>query len=287
MASWGCVPGSSDKALYFASERPGLEPVVFAPAIISKKDRAEYGSVFSKDGTEFYFAIDLNKKSSIWYSKLQGESWTEPTSLLSNQKYSYNDPFLSPDERKLYYISDQPRDAGDTIKDIDIWYSEKTENGWSAPINAGRQINSDRNEYYISFTNNGAMYFASNAAAEPHRKHDFDIYSAAPTTDGFATPQRLSDSINTRRYEADVFVAPNESYLIFCTARKEGLGKGDLYISFKNERGVWQKAKNMGPKINSEGHELCPYVTSDNKYFFYTSNQDIYWVSTAFLEQFR
>jgi hypothetical protein len=28
--------------------------------------------------------------------------------------------------------------------------------------------------------------------------------------------------------------------------------------------------------INTENHELCPFVTKDGNYFFYTSNEDIY-----------
>jgi len=39
--------------------------------------------------------------------------------------------------------------------------------------------------------------------------------------------------------------------------------------------------------INTKNHELCPYVTSDGKYLFYTSNEDIYWVSTKIISQIK
>ena len=103
----------------------------------------------------------------------------------------------------------------------------------------------------------------------------------------FLSPEILPKEINTDRYEADVFVAPDESYLIFCAIRRDGLGRGDLYISFKDENGNWTQAKNMGTAINSENHELCPFVSRDGKYFFYTSNQDIYWVSTEIFEGYK
>jgi hypothetical protein len=57
-------------------------------------------------------------------------------------------------------------------------------------------------------------------------------------------------------------------------------------ISFK-KNGVWSKAINMGEKINTKAHELCPFVTNDGKYFFYTSNKDIYWVDAGIIESFR
>ena len=52
--------------------------------------------------------------------------------------------------------------------------------------------------------------------------------------------------------------------------RPDGLGSGDLYISFK-ENGQWTKAKNLGKGINSAQFEYCPMMSPDGKYFFWTS----------------
>ena len=43
----------------------------------------------------------------------------------------------------------------------------------------------------------------------------------------------------------------------------------------------------MGEKINTDGHELCPFVTGDGKYLFYTSNEDIYWIDSGIIESLR
>lgn len=171
--------------------------------------------------------------------------------------------------------------------DHDIWYVERIENGWSEPVNAGPNINSDGNEYYISFLHDGTMYFSSNVKAPDERRFDFDIYASSVLDEEFQKAIPLGDSINTPDYEADVFIDPNESYIIFCASRQDGLGQGDLYISFKNTDGTWTKSKNMGRPINSENHELCPFVSQDGKYFFYTSNRDIYWVDAKIIEDLR
>ena len=280
--------GSSKSNLqYIDKNKPFLTAKVFAPNFISKEDESEFGSVFSKDGTEFYYADDTHGKAEIRYTKLENKKWTTPITVISHEKYSYNDPFLSPDETELFYISDMPRDEFDTIKDYDIWYSKKIDNKWSESINAGELINSDKNEYYISFTSKGKIYFASNKNAAEHRSHDFDIYAATRMDGMFRKPKKLSDSINTKRFEGDVFVSPDESYLIVSSARREGFGNGDLYISFKNKDETWSKAKNMGKVVNTKGHEICPFVTSDGKFLFYTSNQDIYWVSTKIFANYK
>lgn len=284
---FGCVEKIPEDLKYIDSNKPKLKPQKFASGFISKVDEYEFGSVFSKDGKSFYYAEDSNGKAEIRQTKFEQGKWTTPEVILAHPSFGFNDPFLSPDESRLYYISNKPINAQDTIDDIDIWYSEWQDSLWSKPINAGNVINSLRNEYYISFTKEGTMYFASNKAAEPDRKHDFDIYTSTYLNGTFQEPQKLSGAINTRRYEADVFIDPAETYIIFCSARRDGLGSGDLYISFKNQYGQWSEAKHLGPEINSEKNELCPFVTHDGKYFFYTSNQDIYWVSTAFFDQFR
>ena len=275
------------KGEYMGQPHPGLIKQIFAPNFIST-EQYEFGSVFNANGTEFYYAVDIDRKPIIRFSALVDGEWSQPKTILSHESHGFNDPFLSPDENRLYFISKMGKDEIGVIKNHDIWYVERQGDGWSNPINAGPNINSDGNEYYISFTKSGTMYFASNInAPEDRKRYDQDIYYSTFVDGEFQKAVRLGDAINTANYEADVFVAPDESYLIFCSTRPEGLGLGDLYISFKTKDGTWSKAVNMGEAINTEYHELCPYVTSDGKYLMYTSNQDIYWISTEIFEQIR
>jgi len=97
----------------------------------------------------------------------------------------------------------------------------------------------------------------------------------------------LPEAINSPHYEADVFVDPAETYVIFCANRPGGNGGGDLYISYKNATGAWQPAKNLGKEINAERYEFCPFVTADGNYLFYTKGDEIYWVDSKFLNDFR
>ena len=271
-----------DRLKYLGQQPPSLNPEVFAPGLISKNTESEFGSVFNKDATAFYYGVDTNNGTEIRYSELQGDTWSVPKTILSNKAYGFNDPFLSPDEQRLYFISQKALDGSGAKQDHDIWYVEKEGDSWSEPINPGTNINSSSNEYYMSFTNAGTMYFSSNK-----EKNDFDIYASTYVNGEFQKAISLGDAINTSNYEADVFVDPNESYVIFCARRPEGLGRGDLYISFKNTDGTWTTSKSMGDKINTKGHELCPFVSKDGKYLFYTSNQDIYWVSAKIIDELK
>jgi hypothetical protein len=96
---------------YLNQKLPGLVPEVFAPATVSLKDHYEYGSVFSKNGEEFYYAVIINKKPQIRRSRLEKEGWTKPEIIIASDKYEYNDPFLSPDGKRLFFISDRAVDG--------------------------------------------------------------------------------------------------------------------------------------------------------------------------------
>jgi hypothetical protein len=293
ISACGSASGDQDTTIpYLGQTPPDTIPQIFAPGIISLADRYEFGSTFSKDGTELYFGVDQNfdlhqaGRIETWSTALVDGKWEKPEVLLSHPDFTHNDPMLSPDESKLYFISSRPLE-GNEAKDIDIWYVERIENGWSSPKNVGSPINSTSNEYYVSFAEDGALYFSSNANASDKYPTDFDIYKSDWENGVFQKPVRLPKTINTLAYEGDAYVAPDESFIIFCATRRSGYGRGDLYISFKDESGNWTKSRNMGSTINDENHQLCPFVTHDGKYFFYTSNKEIYWVSTDIFKSLR
>ena len=272
---------------YMGQQCQKFEPSLFAPNFISTEE-SEFGSIFNADGTEFYYGVDVNGKNEIRCSRMKDNRWSKPKTILTHKLYSYNDPFLSNDEKKLYFISDRALDGIGEPKDIDIWYVQKEDDGWSEPHNAGFNINSANNEYYISFTNEGTMYFSSNVKASDGRmRRDYDIYYSKQIGGHFQKPVALSRSVNSDEYEADVFISPDEDYMIFCSTRVGGFGQGDLYISFKNNDETWKPAINMGKKINSVQYEYCPFVTKDGRYLFFTRNQDIYWVGTDLIDQIK
>lgn len=42
----------------------------------------------------------------------------------------------------------------------------------------------------------------------------------------------------------------------------------------------WSKAETLPPSINTQQHELTPFVTSDGNWLFFSRSGDLYWVST-------
>jgi hypothetical protein len=261
---------------------PDTTSKTFLPNVVSK-DGLDFNSVFSPDGKSFYFTRSKNRQWDIYVTTHDGKKWSEPIlAPFSDSKYSEADPAFSPDG-KLYFISNRPKQPADTISDFDIWFIKRMSNGrWTEPENFV-QINSDSAEYYISFSLNGNAYFGSS------RQGGFgaeDIYVSRFINGEYITPENLGSTINTKESEHDPCIWPNEEYLVFKSEnRNDGYGEADLYCSKHSANRKWTNSANLGDAFNTKTYEYCPYLTTDSKYFFFSSELDVKWIDAKFLEK--
>lgn len=261
---------------YLGQKPPGMTPEIFAPGIVST-DQGEFNAAFSPDGREFYFSVnEPGGRETMRFMIFEDDRWTPPLPVPFISSQNDCDPIFSHDGNRLYFISTRPKKDRAGSRNWDIWYVEKRNSGWSDPINAGPPVNSDGDEYYVSLTKDGTIYFASN---RPGGLGSFDIYRSRFIEGQYATPENLGAAINSKFLEHDPFISPDESYLLFTSVdRPGGFGTGDLYISTLRKDGTWAEAKNLGKTFNTNGYDFCPIVSPDGKYFFFTREGDIYWV---------
>lgn len=258
------------KGPYLGQHPPGKIPAVFAPGIVST-GASEFGSTFSPDGNEFYYAVS-GIPQTIVFMELKEKSWTQPRIPPFSGRYSDWDLNLSPNGRKLYFTSNRPLSGnGAPLDNSNLWVVERTEKGWSEPRELGMPVNTEGYENYPSVTKDGTLYFFHSKKTENQNP---DVYYSRLIDGRYLDPIRLGEAINSKYMEWDPFIAPDESYLIFGSVKRPGgYGQCDLYISYRNPDGSWTEAANMGDKINSKAHEFCPSVTPDGKYFFFMSKR--------------
>ncbi len=240
----------------------------FAEHIFSKFTNVRDFTI-NADETEAYFTLQspARELSVIMKIKKENNKWQYPKVCSFSGRYSDLEPFLSPDNLKLYFVSNRPvsKDSINT-KDMDIWYVERTTemDVWSKPKNIGAPINTEGDEFYPSVANNGNLYFTT---IKKELDSEDDIFISKWKNNAYSEPELLSERINTRGAEYNAFIAPDESYIIFGGWRRpDGLGSGDMYIS-RNINGEWTKAENLGNKINSKYMEFCPFVINGTLYF--------------------
>lgn len=222
---------------------------------------------------ELFFTLDAPKNAfrTILTTKKVNGQWT-PFSIASfSGNYHDIEPAFSPDGTQLFFASKRPVDS-DSIpkKDYDLWVTTKENGIWKKPVRLPEFINSSKNEYYPSIAKNGTIYFT---AEREDGKGKEDIYKSENINGVYQTPVSLGTGINTKTYEYNAYVSPDERFLIFGSyGREKSLGRGDLYISFYKD-GAWQEAIHLGALINSNQIDYCPFVSFDQKYFFFTSEK--------------
>ena len=231
----------------------------------------------SENGSEAFFTIQspLQDISQIAYIQKKGNEWTEPELMSFSSSYMDLEPFLSHDGKRLFFVSNRPLDdLSKEKKDFDIWYVERggSDQKWSMPKNIGAPINSGLNEFYPSLSKNNNLYFTLES---PNGLGKDDIYFSRWENGSYSTPQLLDKNINTPGYEFNAFISKEEDFILFSRYNEEdGLGSGDIYISVKDDRGNWEKARNIGAPINTKYMEYCPFYHEGDQTLYFTSRRN-------------
>ncbi|MDI9366367.1 MAG: OmpA family protein [Flavobacterium sp.] len=114
------------------------------------------------------------------------------------------------------------------------------------------------------------LIFAGNIDNNSH--DNFDLYICYATPTGWSQPQNLGTNINTSYWESAPSISPDKRVLYFSSNRTGGYGGADLYVSYRDEKGKWSKATNMGSDVNTLGDETAPYIHADNQTLYFTSS---------------
>ena len=222
---------------------------------------------------EIFFTLDAPKNAfrTILTTKKVDGAWSAFSIASFSGNFHDIEPAFSPDGTQLFFASKRPI-AGDSIpkKDYDIWVATKVNGEWKQPVRLPESINTSQNEFYPSVAQNGTLYFT---AERSDGKGKEDIYKSEFKNGTYQTPVSLGSGVNTQTYEYNAYVSPDERFLIFGSyGRKGSVGRGDLYLSFQ-KNGEWQPAIHLSKLINSDQIDYCPFVSFDQKYFFFTSEK--------------
>ncbi len=270
---------------YMGAPKPNLIPQIFAPAYVSTENFVHNG-VFHPNGKEFYFTIETSRYNwgTIMVSKMNEGKWSKPMPADIPGEFREVGPFITADGKKLYYASSKPTNEEDTINhNMNLWVMERSDERWVNPTYLGDQVNTDGNDWFPTISDKGTLYCYT------HKNGSGNIYYSEISNGTFQEGVLIEGVNNGEYYNYDPFIAPDESYLIFASSKRpDGLGGADLYISFKNESNEWTPPKNMGKDINTSESEYAPILSADGEWLFFTRGYgDIYWISSAIIQQLK
>ncbi|HYM21058.1 MAG TPA: OmpA family protein [Candidatus Kapabacteria bacterium] len=194
-----------------------------------------------------------------------------------NSPYDEVFPVISPDGKTLYFDSkDNPANYGYMPgKACDnIWYSEVLPNGsWGPAHNIGPLLNNGNGTFLASITPDGNMALIGGIYNEkPDAGPSFGIWTTKRTTNGWSKPDRLKMDTHTTHHFMEFCLANDGKKIIMSLQREEGNGGRDLYVYFLQDDGSWQGPKNLGTTVNSAADEGMPFLASDGKTLYFSSD---------------
>ncbi len=260
--------------IYFASGGSGgpAGPENMGYPINTRGD--DFCPSFTGDGSIMVFSSREKGEGdhNVFMCAREGSSWSRPMPIREiNTGHNEETPFIASDGTVLLFASDRPETrmpsvTADNVERItfDIYYSKKTENGWTDPLPVPGDVNTTQNERAPALSRDKKVLYYTRW---PYRNlQKALLMSAVMEGDIFTASEEFPAPLNTGNYEMGVRPDPDGHGFYFSSMRPGGYGGWDIYfVPYKN--GMFGAARNLGPEINSRENDLFFAKTQSGYYF--------------------
>lgn len=206
-------------------------------------------------------------KLKLYMAVENGKHWGGVKELpFNNDDYSCGHPALSPDDTKLYFVSDMPGGFGGT----DIYVVDYRDGNWGSPVNLGREINTEGNEMFPFMDENGNMYFSSDGHEGLGGLDVFyvEMKEGIPVSD----IKNLGAPINSEKDDFGFITNGTRSSGYFSSNRKRGYGDDNLYSFRHGCRQLNILVYDAGSKKPLEAVDVRMSKNGENKELFVTGS---------------
>ncbi|MCH8545135.1 MAG: OmpA family protein [Cryomorphaceae bacterium] len=145
-----------------------------------------------------------------------------------------------------------------------------------SPENLGENINDEGHQYFPSISADGeVLVFTERQIKGPKRDEDF--FESIKLNDGeWAPKERLKGRLNTDNNEGAQSLSADGKTLFFAGCqRPDGYGSCDIYIAFRDAKGMWSQPQNLGQSINTAAWESMPSISPDGKTLYFVRGKDM------------
>ncbi len=229
----------------------------------------EYFPSLTIDGSKMIFTRRVNNDEDFYESNFVNGKWSNAKPLGGKVNTNFNEGAqnISQDGQLLVFTGcNYPEGEGS----CDLYFSVRTNNGWSEPQNLGPMVNTDFWESSPSLSpDKRDLYFASSMAGGFGGR---DIWVTHRLPSGkWSRPENLGEAINTSGDESCPFMHADNETLYFNSNGHTGYGMTDLFFSKKVNDSSWVVAENLGYPINTIDDQGSLIVAADGKTAYYAS----------------
>jgi OOP family OmpA-OmpF porin len=191
---------------------------------------------------------------------------------LINSQFSELSPIISPNGKWLFFTMGigHPSNIGeDRLQDC---YVSRFDNGrWGKPKNLGLQINSPGNDAISGVSPDGKVLFIKNFSFN----HINGLCFAHLDSLGKwkIDPITIENYANSNQFSSQC-ISTNGQYIILSAEMPDGYGGLDLYVSKLKDgkKNLYGAPQNLGPVINTKENDFAPFVASDGKTMYYSTD---------------
>ena len=195
---------------------------------------------------------------------------------INTSTYHEGSPVISPDGQELYFAHRLPVAPGQPQR-CDIMLSRRQPDGtWGPAQDVGRPLNNGSYSCPLGITPDGQTLLvlnhynpngspaASGGCSLARRRADGSWSLPEPVLIP-GLPARVS-------YYYFSLAADGQTIVMAVGDQAKGDRDGDLYVSFRDERGRWSKPRNLGPTVNTPGLENAPFLAPDGQTLYFNSD---------------
>jgi OmpA-OmpF porin, OOP family len=183
-----------------------------------------------------------------------------PLNQFRNQYF----PSLTADGQYLLYTV---RQAMGSLEEENLYYSEKSEKGWSQPEQVSTRINTKENEGASSISGDGKTLVYTYCTPS----NGCDLYITRKVGKEWLQPGSIGANVNTRGWESHPSLSADGRTLYFAAERAGGIGKEDIWITNLDSNDVWTSPVNAGPKINTPDSDFTPFIHPNGRTLYFAS----------------
>ena len=190
----------------------------------------------------------------------------KPINLGNKVNSIYDDyfPVITADGQTFLFT----RNLGDRrTGNEDFFISKKVGDEYTLAKSIGNPVNTEQNEGTASISADGQYIFYTSCSVET----SCDILLSVLDGLDWSVPKNLGTPVNTRSWESQPSVSYNGRTVYFASSRPGGFGGSDIWMTSYNS-GKWSPPMNLGPEINTDGEEQYPFISMDDKTFYFVSN---------------
>jgi outer membrane protein OmpA-like peptidoglycan-associated protein len=190
-----------------------------------------------------------------------------------NSAYEDYAPSLNMQHNLMIFTSKRNVDRNKVrqVPNEDLYFSKNMDGAW-AEAKAFKEINTSYNEGSATISRDGKTLYFSRCHS-PEDYGNCDLYMARLQADSsWGEVRNMGVNVNSVGWDSHPSLSHTEDTLYFASDRIGGFGLSDIWFTYKNKKGEWQEALNVGPVVNTRQNELSPFMHPKHNILYFSSN---------------